>query len=46
MIRVFINERGLAKAEIALARGKREYDKRESIKRRDSDRELDRMMKK
>lgn len=46
VIRVFINERGLAKAEIALARGKREYDKRESIKRRDSDRELDRMMKK
>lgn len=46
VIRVFINDRGLAKAEIALARGKREYDKRESIKRRDSERELDRMMKK
>ena len=42
----FVNERGLAKAEIAIARGKKEYDKRETIKRRDSERELDRMMKK
>lgn len=45
VIKVFINERGLAKAEIALARGKKEYDKRETIKRKDTDRELDRMMK-
>lgn len=44
--KVFVNERGLAKAEIAIARGKKEYDKRETIKRRDSERELDRMMKK
>lgn len=44
--KVFVNDRGLAKAEIAIARGKKEYDKREAIKRRDSDRELDRMMKK
>jgi SsrA-binding protein len=44
--KVFINDRGLAKAEIAIARGKKEYDKREAIKRRDSERELDRMMKK
>jgi len=44
--RVFINERGLAKAEIAVARGKKEYDKRETLKRRDSERELDRVRKK
>ncbi|NMC39749.1 MAG: SsrA-binding protein SmpB [Bacteroidales bacterium] len=46
VIKVFINERGLAKAEIAIARGKKEYDKRETIRRRDTERELDRMMKK
>jgi len=45
VIKVFINDRGLAKAEIALARGKKEYDKRETIKRKDTDREMDRMMK-
>ena len=46
VIKVFINERGLAKAEIALAKGKKEYDKRETLKRRDADREMDRMKKK
>jgi SsrA-binding protein len=45
VIKVFINERGLAKAEIALAKGKKEYDKRETLKRRDADRELDRIRK-
>ncbi len=35
----FINEKGIAKLEMALARGKKSYDKRESIKQRDSDRE-------
>lgn len=44
--RLFINERGLAKLEIALARGKKSYDKRESLKQKDSKREIDRMMKK
>jgi len=44
--RVFLNERGLAKAEIAIARGKKEYDKRETLKRRDTERELDRIRKK
>jgi SsrA-binding protein len=43
--RVFINEKGLAKAEIAVSKGKKEYDKRQTIKRRDSDRELERIMK-
>lgn len=39
-LRIFINEKGLAKIEIALARGKKIYDKRESIKQRDADRAL------
>jgi SsrA-binding protein len=39
-IRLFINERGFAKLEIALARGKKVHDKRESIKERDIKREL------
>ena len=42
-VRLFINEKGLAKLVIALARGKHEYDKRESIKERDDKRELDRI---
>ena len=41
--RLFINEKGLAKLCIALARGKHEYDKRESIKERDDKREMDRI---
>jgi len=45
VIKVFINERGLAKAEIAIARGKKEYDKRETLKRKDAGREMDRMRK-
>jgi SsrA-binding protein len=46
VIKVFINERGLAKAEIAVSKGKKEYDKRETLKRKDSERELDRVRKK
>jgi SsrA-binding protein len=38
--KVYINARGLVKIEIALASGKKQYDKREDIKRRDSDRQL------
>lgn len=38
--RLFINEKGLAKLEIALAKGKKLYDKRESIKEKDMKREL------
>lgn len=41
--RLFINDRGFAKLAIALARGKKLYDKRESLKKKDQDRELDRM---
>ena len=43
--RLFINEKGFAKLEIALARGKKEYDKREDIKKRDTKREFDRLRK-
>lgn len=42
-IRIFINDRGLAKLEIALARGKKTHDKREGIKERDIKRELSRI---
>ena len=38
--KVFINKRGFAKVEICLGKGKKEYDKRESIKKRDSDRKI------
>jgi SsrA-binding protein len=41
---LFINDRGLAKLEIALARGKKLYDKRESIKTKDTKRDLERRM--
>ncbi|HWW40611.1 SsrA-binding protein SmpB [Pedobacter sp.] len=44
-LRIFTNERGFAKMEIALAQGKKEFDKRDSIKERESKRELDRAMK-
>jgi len=43
---LFIDSRGYAKLEIALAKGKHSYDKRETIKQNDSKREIDRMMKK
>lgn len=39
---LFINEKGLAKLEIALARGKHFYDKRDTIKKKDIQREIDR----
>jgi len=44
-LKIFINERGFAKIEIALAQGKKDFDKRETIKERESKRELDRVMK-
>jgi SsrA-binding protein len=42
-VRLFINDRGYAKLEIALARGKKTHDKRESIKERDIKRELNKI---
>jgi len=41
--RLFINDRGFAKLDIALARGKKLHDKRENIKEKDTKRELQRM---
>ena len=43
--KLFINQKGLAKLEIAIARGKKEYDKRDDIKTRDANREMDRARK-
>lgn len=42
-VRIFINDRGLAKLEIALARGKKIHDKRQDLKEKDAKRELQRM---
>jgi SsrA-binding protein len=44
--KLFVNDKGLAKIEIALARGKKMHDKREDIKQKDSQREIDRHWKK
>lgn len=44
-LRIFTNERGFAKLELALAQGKKEFDKRDSLKEKDSKREMDRAMK-
>ena len=44
-LRLFINENGYAKMEIALAKGKKLFDKRETIKDRDNKRNLDRVKK-
>ena len=44
-LRVYFSERGYAKVEIALARGKRQYDKRHAIAERESKKHLDRAMK-
>ena len=44
-LRLFINERGFAKLEIALAKGKQTHDKREVLKDRDNKRDLDRIKK-
>ena len=44
-LKMFISGKGLAKLDIALARGKKQYDKRESLKEKDARREVDRMFK-
>lgn len=44
-VTLFINDRGLAKLEIAIAKGKHFYDKRETLKEKDTKREIDRHMK-
>jgi SsrA-binding protein len=44
-LRLFINEKGYCKLDIALAKGKKLYDKRQDIKKKDTDREMQRKMK-
>lgn len=43
--RIFLNERGLAKVNIAVAKGKKQYDKRQSLREKDDKRAMDRAMK-
>lgn len=45
-LRVFLSERGYAKMVIGVGRGKKSYDKRQSIREREDKRQLDRVMKK
>lgn len=42
-VRIFINDRGLAKMEIALGKGKKTHDKRQDLKEKDAKRELQRI---
>jgi SsrA-binding protein len=44
-LRIFMNDKNLLKIEIGLAKGKKMHDKRESIKQRDTDREIKRYIK-
>ena len=44
-LKLYLNERGLVKVELALAKGKALYDKREDVKQRDADREMKRALK-
>lgn len=45
-LKLFINDRGLAKLQIGLAKGRKSYDKREYIKEKDIRREMDRVFRK
>ncbi len=45
-VRLFISDKGYAKLVIALARGKKEYDKRQSLREKDDRREMERVIKK
>ena len=44
-LRIFFNEKGLAKIQIGLGRGKKLHDKRDTVKQRDADREMKRYLK-
>ncbi len=44
-VRLFLSDRGFAKVDIALAKGKKEFDKREDIKKKDAEREIGRKLK-
>jgi SsrA-binding protein len=45
-LRIYFNDRGLAKVELAIARGKRQYDKREKLKKRQQKSDIDKSMRK
>ena len=45
-LRIFFNEKHLAKLEIGVGRGKKEFDKRETIKNRDIDKDIKRYLAK
>ena len=42
---LYLNEKGYAKLDIAVAKGKKLYDKRDSIAKKDADRRMDRLVK-
>jgi SsrA-binding protein len=44
-LRVFFNDKHLAKVEIGIGRGKKLHDKRETLKKKDTDREIKRFLK-
>lgn len=44
-LKLFVNDKGYAKLEIAIARGKKTHDKRENLKEKDAKREMDRFSK-
>lgn len=44
-LRIFLSDSGFAKLEIGLAKGKKEYDKRETIKRKDTQRQMERLQR-
>jgi SsrA-binding protein len=45
-LRIYFNDRGLAKIELAIARGKRQYDKRDKIRKRQQKSDIDKSMRK
>ena len=44
-LRMYFNPRGIAKVELGVARGKKQYDRRETVKQREAGREMERAMK-
>jgi SsrA-binding protein len=44
-LRLYLNKRGLAKLEVAVARGRRQYDKRQAVAKREAQREMERALR-
>jgi SsrA-binding protein len=44
-LRIYFSQKGHAKVEVGLAKGKKQYDRREAIKEREAGREMERAMK-